>query len=75
MRSQLQGEFRCKSSTSNTWQISSSASSLGIGLGQRLAQSIASWSDAHFNQPEPGDEFLRLSEWPNRLPFAVFRKT
>src|SRR5689334_20655500 len=42
-----------KSSASKIWRISISESSPGIGLGQRLTQSIASCFDLHFQIQKP----------------------
>ena len=51
-----------KSSASNTWRISISDSSPGIGFGQRLTHSIASSFDLHLPEPEAGDQLLGLGE-------------
>ena len=71
MRSQLQGQFR--SEILDLEHLADFQLRLLIwatfGPADRLLERRA------LRQPEPGDEFLRLSEWPNRLPFAVFRKT
>src|SRR5947208_2301054 len=49
----LGANLALKSPASKCWRISISDSSPGIGLGQRLTQSIASCSDLHFQSQNP----------------------
>src|SRR4029077_7775227 len=54
-----------KSSGSNTCRISISASSLGMGLGQRLTHSIASCNDAHFHSQKPATNSFVSANGPS----------
>src|SRR5262245_5731820 len=57
--------FAAKSSTSNTCRISLSASSPSMGLGQRLTQSIASFSDLHCQIQKPAASSLVSAKGPS----------
>src|SRR5262245_46295092 len=57
--------FAAKSSASNTCRISISASSPGMGLGQRLTQSIASFSDLHCQIQKPATSPLVSAKGPS----------
>src|SRR5262249_25381409 len=54
-----------KSSASNTCRISISASSPGMGLGQRLTHWIASCNDAHFHNQKPATSSLVSANGPS----------
>src|SRR5262249_47666883 len=59
-----------KSSASNIWRISISDSP-GMGLGQRLTQSIASCSDLHFQSQKPATNSFVSANGPSVTVRAV----